>query len=98
VPRRTDRVIWGEYTFEVVDVDSYRIDQVLATRTGPVVDTGPEERRALHQAPQHAVLLDEVVHQRDADVADDHQQQQPGDRGMQAAEAGHPGNLVTLGR
>ena len=32
VPRRTDRVIWGEYTFEVVDVDSYRIDQVLATR------------------------------------------------------------------
>ena len=33
VPRRTDRVIWGEYTFEVVDVDSYRIDQVLATRT-----------------------------------------------------------------
>ncbi|CEA04609.1 putative metal ion transporter [Pseudomonas saudimassiliensis] len=42
VPRRTDRVIWGEYTFEVVDVDSYRIDQVLATRTGPVVDTGPE--------------------------------------------------------
>lgn len=32
VPRRTDRVVWGEYTFEVVDVDSYRIDQVLATR------------------------------------------------------------------
>lgn len=42
VPRRTDRVIWGEYTFEVVDVDSYRIDQVLATRTGPAVETGPE--------------------------------------------------------
>ncbi|WP_193074531.1 hemolysin family protein [Pseudomonas sp. FME51] len=33
VPRRTDRVVWGEYTFEVVDVDSYRIDQVLATRS-----------------------------------------------------------------
>lgn len=33
VPRRTDRVVWGDYTFEVVDVDSYRIDQVLATRT-----------------------------------------------------------------
>lgn len=33
VPRRTDRVVWGAYTFEVVDVDNYRIDQVLATRT-----------------------------------------------------------------
>jgi len=33
VPRRTDSVTWGGYTFEVVDVDSYRIDQVLATRT-----------------------------------------------------------------
>ena len=32
VPRRTDSVTWGGYTFEVVDVDSYRIDQVLATR------------------------------------------------------------------
>lgn len=39
VPRRTDRVVWGDYTFEVVDVDSYRIDQVLATRT----PTGPLE-------------------------------------------------------
>lgn len=37
VPRRTDRVIWGEYTFEVVDVDSYRIDQVLATRSSSTV-------------------------------------------------------------
>lgn len=32
VPRRTDSVTWAGYTFEVVDVDSYRIDQVLATR------------------------------------------------------------------
>ncbi|QLF92724.1 HlyC/CorC family transporter [Pseudomonas sp. ABC1] len=34
VPRRTDRVSWGGYTFEVMDVDSYRIDQVMATREG----------------------------------------------------------------
>lgn len=32
VPRRTDRVLWGGYTFEVMDVDSFRIDQVMVTR------------------------------------------------------------------
>ncbi|MDR0226967.1 MAG: hemolysin family protein [Burkholderiaceae bacterium] len=35
VPRRTDTVQWGGYRFEVMDVDSYRIDQVLVTRTMP---------------------------------------------------------------
>ena len=33
VPKRTDSVAWGGYTFEVMDVDSYRIDQVMVTRT-----------------------------------------------------------------
>ena len=32
VPRRTDSVAWGGYKFEVLDVDSYRIDQVMVTR------------------------------------------------------------------
>ncbi len=32
VPRRTDKVSWEGYTFEVLDVDSYRIDQVMVTR------------------------------------------------------------------
>ena len=32
VPKRTDSVTWGGYTFEVMDVDSHRIDQVMATR------------------------------------------------------------------
>ncbi|RYF74792.1 MAG: HlyC/CorC family transporter [Comamonadaceae bacterium] len=32
VPKRTDSVKWGGYTFEVMDVDSYRIDQVMVTR------------------------------------------------------------------
>ncbi len=36
VPRRTDSVDWGGYKFEVIDVDSYRIDQVLVTRIGPL--------------------------------------------------------------
>ncbi|HOB66719.1 hemolysin family protein [Ottowia sp.] len=33
VPRRTDSVVWGGHRFEVMDVDNYRIDQVLVTRT-----------------------------------------------------------------
>ena len=32
VPRRTDTVDWDGYRFEVMDVDSYLIDQVLVTR------------------------------------------------------------------
>ncbi len=34
VPRRTDRVSWGGFLFEVLDVDSYRIDQVMVSREG----------------------------------------------------------------
>ena len=33
VPRRTDCVTWGGFRFEVMDVDNYRIDQVLVTRS-----------------------------------------------------------------
>jgi CBS domain containing-hemolysin-like protein len=32
VPRRTDFVVYAGYKFEVVDIDNYRIDQVLVTR------------------------------------------------------------------
>ncbi|RYX97032.1 MAG: HlyC/CorC family transporter [Comamonadaceae bacterium] len=35
VPRRTDSVTWGGYKFEVLDVDSYRIDQVMVSRVVP---------------------------------------------------------------
>lgn len=35
VPRRTDVVSLGGYQFEVLDVDTYRVDQVLVTRTAP---------------------------------------------------------------
>lgn len=35
IPRRTDKVFWGKYQFEVMDVDSYRIDQVLVTIVDP---------------------------------------------------------------
>ena len=32
VPKRTESVNWAGYKFEVMDVDSYRIDQVMVTR------------------------------------------------------------------
>ena len=32
VPKRTDKVEYGDHTFEVVDIDNYRIDQILVTR------------------------------------------------------------------
>lgn len=32
VPRRTDTVAWSGFRFEVLDVDSYRIDQVMVSR------------------------------------------------------------------
>lgn len=36
IPRKTDKVSWGGWRFEVLDVDSYRIDQVMVTREAPV--------------------------------------------------------------
>ena len=39
VPRRTDSVNWGGYKFEVLDVDSYRIDQVMVSRLLGSADT-----------------------------------------------------------
>ncbi|MDO5086118.1 MAG: hemolysin family protein [Comamonadaceae bacterium] len=33
VPKRTDSVLWEGFRFEVMDVDSYRIDQVMVTRS-----------------------------------------------------------------
>jgi CBS domain containing-hemolysin-like protein len=32
IPKRTDFVLHGSYKFEVVDIDSYKIDQLLVTR------------------------------------------------------------------
>lgn len=32
MPRKTDQVRWGGHCFEVLDVDSHRIDQVMVTR------------------------------------------------------------------
>jgi CBS domain containing-hemolysin-like protein len=35
IPKRTDSVNWDGYKFEVLDVDSYRIDQVMVSRLEP---------------------------------------------------------------
>jgi len=32
IPKRTDQVVWEGWRFEVVDVDQYRVDQVMITR------------------------------------------------------------------
>ena len=32
IPKRTDRIDWGGYRFEVIDVDANKVDQVLVTR------------------------------------------------------------------
>ena len=32
IPKRTDQVTWEGWRFEVVDVDSHRVDQVMITR------------------------------------------------------------------
>ncbi|MDD2713902.1 MAG: hemolysin family protein, partial [Simplicispira sp.] len=42
VPRRTDSVVWGGYKFEVLDVDSYRIDQVMVSRLPSGMETGAD--------------------------------------------------------
>ncbi len=38
VPKRTDSVSYGGYKFEVVDIDNYRIDQLLVTRAPAAKD------------------------------------------------------------
>lgn len=32
IPKRTDKVVWADYTFEVLDVDNNKIDQIFVTR------------------------------------------------------------------
>ncbi|MDD0839239.1 hemolysin family protein [Curvibacter sp. HBC61] len=43
VPKRTDSVQWAGFRFEVMDVDRYRIDQVMVTRlpSGTEASAGP---------------------------------------------------------
>ena len=42
IPRKTDAVTWGGYRFEVLDVDRYKIDQVMVTRELPQAVVGDD--------------------------------------------------------
>jgi len=42
VPKRTDSVVYAGYTFEVVDIDNYRIDQLLVTRAPSAASVAAE--------------------------------------------------------
>ncbi|ATG75666.1 hypothetical protein CGX12_05745 [Zobellella denitrificans] len=44
IPKRTDFVLHAGYKFEVVDIDSYKIDQLLVTRIGSS-EPGSEEKK-----------------------------------------------------
>jgi CBS domain containing-hemolysin-like protein len=46
VPRRTDKVVCEGYQFEVMDVDSYRIDQVMVSRIEPLASTAGSDTSA----------------------------------------------------
>ncbi|TFG86489.1 MAG: HlyC/CorC family transporter [Chromatiales bacterium] len=45
LPRTGDRVEWGGWSFEVVDMDGSRIDKVLAVRISDGVPSGVESKR-----------------------------------------------------
>jgi CBS domain containing-hemolysin-like protein len=54
IPHRTDSVNFGGYSFEVMDIDNYKIDQVLVTRLAEprlaesrLADPGPATDRSL---------------------------------------------------
>ena len=35
IPHRTDSIVYGGYKFEIMDIDNYKIDQILVTRLAP---------------------------------------------------------------
>ena len=43
IPRPADTVVFGDYKFEVVDVDHFKIDQLLVTRLSSEQPTYKEE-------------------------------------------------------
>ncbi|ELJ8548229.1 HlyC/CorC family transporter [Vibrio cholerae] len=43
IPRRTDSVVYAGYKFEVVDIDNYKVDQLLVSRVEPLEPVVKEE-------------------------------------------------------
>lgn len=50
IPKRTDRVIFKGYRFEVIDVDNNRIDQILVTKIQPT-ESSAEKTEETKEAP-----------------------------------------------
>ncbi|OTA20835.1 hemolysin [Xenorhabdus beddingii] len=51
IPKRTDSVKFGGYKFEVVDIDNYKIDQLLVTKVvDPLVQSSQSSTEPLHKA------------------------------------------------
>ncbi|MDR2175591.1 MAG: hemolysin family protein [Synergistaceae bacterium] len=50
IPRRTDFVHYAGYKFEVMDIDNYKIDQILVTK----IDEKAEKQKKNNGAPPHA--------------------------------------------
>lgn len=46
IPRRTDSVVYAGYKFEVVDIDNYKVDQLLVSRVEPHEPTEKQEKSA----------------------------------------------------
>ncbi|WP_455554908.1 hemolysin family protein [Comamonas sp.] len=61
VPRRTDSVDWDGFRFEVMDVDSYRIDQVLVTRLSDAERNGADSKAATLSAVAAVVATEADV-------------------------------------
>ena len=51
IPKRTDAVTYAGYKFEVVDIDSYKIDQLLVTRVVPTEKNNAVP--AAKETPEH---------------------------------------------
>lgn len=49
IPKRTDKVTWQGYTFEVLDVDNNRIDQIFVTKN-PNANENSTDTKALDKA------------------------------------------------
>lgn len=47
IPKRTDSVNYAGYKFEVVDIDAYKVDQLLVTRLLPQEDQLPKDEESL---------------------------------------------------
>ena len=54
IPKKSEATEAAGYKFEVVDIDNYKIDQLLVTRLGSVAEAAIAAATAAAQAPKEA--------------------------------------------